>query len=69
MVARETKTHTQLFFQKIDPMQFNGLLPARVELKKKTSRTVNKQPQSQKWKMNTKNFYGKFTLMTQILPF
>ena len=35
MVARETKTHTQLFFQKIDPMQFNGLLPAREELKKK----------------------------------
>ena len=41
-------------------MQFNGLLPARVELKKnkknkkkqknkkqKTSRTVNKQPQGQ----------------------
>ena len=42
MVAREKKTHTQLFFQQIDPMQFNGLLPARVELKKKKNLSHSK---------------------------
>ena len=75
MVARETKTHTQLFFQKIDPMQFNGLLPARVELKKKplahAGPKIENEYEKFLWKIyiNDKNFaFLKFKKCFDHLP-